>query len=130
MRKIQSERIMEDELMAVLVTEGFRVVRQWRLGGKHVDIVGEDTDGRLTAIEVKLSDWRRAAVQASLNGPYFHRTFIALPSNPRRKLDLEFLEALGVGVLEVTDGKVQQTIAAPERPVTSEVEAAIRSALA
>jgi hypothetical protein len=94
-----TEEIAEARLAAVFALCGWTTTRQVRLGGKHVDIVAE-RDGVRLAIEVKLSDWRRGASQAYLNSHFFDASLIALPANPRRRVDLAFLRALNVGLIE------------------------------
>jgi len=58
-----------------------------------------ERDGLSFAVEVKLKDWRRAASQAFLNTGFFHASLIALPTNPRRRVDMEYLRSLDVGLI-------------------------------
>jgi hypothetical protein len=120
---------LEDELVRILADKGLRVVRQVRLGGKQVDVIAEGSEGDLWSIEVKVSDWRRAASQAALNVPYFHASFIALPANERRKLDVGFLKALGVGVLEIEQGSYRVSVEPKMKEPSPSVISAMREAL-
>ena len=97
-----TERAAEDELVRMLLASGWDIARQVRLGGKHVDVVAQ-RNGLRMAVEVKLSDWRRAAAQAFLNGSHFDLTLIALPANPRRRIDYDLLDELHVGLIEFSD---------------------------
>jgi hypothetical protein len=56
----------------------------------------------IIAIEVKVEDWRRAAMQAARNRIFSHRSFVALPGTlaHRVKADMIFRQ-LGVGILGV-----------------------------
>jgi predicted RecB family endonuclease len=100
-------------LATLLERDGWSVSRQVGLGQKHVDIVASSDE--TWAIEVKLGRWRRAAHQAFLNGPYFHRSYIALPRNPNRSLDTALFAELGIGVIEFDNTGFTCVIDAPRR---------------
>lgn len=95
---MNTEHDAETVLVGHLRNDGWTVARQVPLGQKHVDIIA--TQGETWAVEVKLDRWRRAVHQALLNSRYVNRSFVALPRNPRRKVDVEFLRDLGVGLIE------------------------------
>ena len=103
----------EELLVALLQRQGWLVDRQVGLGHKHVDIVA--TLGETYAIEVKLDRWKRAAHQAFLNSRYVHRSYVALPRNPRRKLDWVLFHQLGVGVIEFDEDGFDFVLDAPRR---------------
>ena len=105
----------EELLVTLLERGGWTVARQVGLGQKHVDIVA--TLDETWAIEVKLDRWKRAAHQAFLNSRYVHRSYVALPRNPRRKLDTELLRELGVGVIEFDEDGFDCVLLAPRRSV-------------
>lgn len=104
----------ESRLCELLSRDGAHVKRQLALGGKHVD-VAVAWDGDWDAVEVKLRDWRRGARQAAVNATYFSRTFVALPTNPRRKLDIGYLMAIGVGVIEFDEDSWRCVVEARRR---------------
>jgi len=88
----------EQLLASLLENDGWRVRRQVGLGQKHVDIIAARDE--TWAIEVKLDRWRRAASQAFLNSPYVHRSYVAMPRNPGRRVDLDLVATLGIGLIE------------------------------
>lgn len=100
-------------LASLLERDGWSVARQVGLGHKHVDIVASADE--TWAIEVKLGRWKRAAYQAFLNAPYFHRSFVALPSNPNRSLDTALFNELGIGVIEFDQAGFTCVVDAPRR---------------
>ena len=75
------------------------------LGGKVIDVVVDWASSPsdppdIETIEVKLRDWRRGAGQAYVSTLHVGRSSVALPSNPRRRIDPGFFEELGVGLIE------------------------------
>lgn len=58
----------------------------------------------IIAIEVKVSDWRRALAQATRNLVFAHRSFVALPADlaDRVRTRYEFAQ-VGVGIIAVGD---------------------------
>lgn len=101
-----------------LVAQGFSCWREASFLGSWIDLFGRAADGRSVALEVKVSDWRRALRQAvrvrnsaervyvALWAPYVHR---ALSAEARRL----FAQA-GVGLLSV-NGDCAIKIEAPAR---------------
>jgi hypothetical protein len=67
----------------------------------------------LEAIEIKLRDWKRAAHQAYLSGSYSHLSSIAVPRGRQSAVDLDYLTALGVGLI-VFDREGWTRVLAPE----------------
>lgn len=113
-------------LAGLLPSSGMSLVaRQYWLGGKRVDLVARHGE-ELVGIEVKLTDWRRAIGQAQLNAAYFDRTYIALPANPRRRVDLALLDRLQVGLLEFTDERIEIVVESPKRTL----DIAVRNGIA
>jgi hypothetical protein len=96
----QAEAVLADLLSA----DGWQVSRQVPLGAKRVDIVATRRN-KTMSIELKLRDWRRAISQAYLNAAYFDATFVALPRNPRRRLNGSLFRELHIRLIEFdTDG--------------------------
>jgi hypothetical protein len=63
----------------------------------------------VVAIEVKVSDWRRAIHQAIRNKTVAHRSYVALPSTIAYRVRREeLIQTFGIGVLSVdADGAVK-----------------------
>ena len=101
----------EQLLAQLLEQDGWSVTRQVGLGHKHIDILA--VGGETWAIEVKLDRWKRAAFQAFLNSPYVDRSYVALPRNPRRKIDLDVISELGIGVIEFDENGFECVVTAP-----------------
>lgn len=111
-----NEREAEVLLAGLLSREAVMVGRQVRLGGKIVDLVvqwpsGEAGDGDVETIEVKLHDWRRAARQAYSSSAYVRHASIAMPANARRKIDMTYLQELGIGLIEFDGGAWWRVVA-------------------
>ncbi|MCB2202043.1 hypothetical protein KQH51_04350 [bacterium] len=63
----------------------------------------------ITTIEVKVSDWRRALMQAARNRVFAHRSYVALPSRIANRIRGNgAFKMLGIGILGVnSQGSVQ-----------------------
>ncbi|MFH0860076.1 MAG: hypothetical protein V1921_02650 [Candidatus Altiarchaeota archaeon] len=73
---------------------------------KSMDLVFKrKSTGRLTSVEVKVSDWRRALRQAALNTSYCHYNYVAIPHNLAARLDVGTFRELGVGILSIKKGE-------------------------
>ena len=87
------KRLAALENVGAIVEEGgvFRLVHEWR------DILPE-----IVAVEVKVSDWRRATRQAARNRVFAHRVYVALPEAvaTRVKGEPEFATK-GIGVVAI-----------------------------
>ena len=65
----------------------------------------------VVAIEVKVSDWRRATHQAIRNTILAHRSYIALPSAVAGRVrDEELMQAFGIGILSVDANGAVKTV--------------------
>jgi hypothetical protein len=63
------------------------------------------------AIEVKVSDWRKATHQAIRNTIVAHRSFVALPSTiAYRVRNEELIQSFGIGILSVDAGGAVKTV--------------------
>jgi len=84
----------------------FRLARPWR------NILDE-----IVTIEVKVNNWRKAVEQASRNGVFAHRSYIALPQKVVERIkDEPILRKQGIGILAVEDaGNVVMYRKAPRR---------------
>jgi hypothetical protein len=84
----------------------FRLTHPWR------NILDE-----IVTIEVKVNNWRKAVEQASRNGIFAHRSYIALPQKVAARVkDEPILRKQGIGILAVEDsGSVLMFRKAPRR---------------
>jgi hypothetical protein len=63
------------------------------------------------AIEVKVSDWRKATHQAIRNTIVAHRSYVALPSTVAYRVrDEELIQSFGIGILSVDAGGTVKTV--------------------
>jgi hypothetical protein len=120
-------------LIGLLKADAVAVTRQFRLGGKIVDVMvawpGEDSREDLETIEVKLHDWRRAVGQAYASGAYVGRASIAMPVSARRQVDEAYLRALGIGLIEFDADGWRRAIEPARNPVDDTVVAHLRAAM-
>ena len=67
---------------------------------------------KAVAVELKLRDWRKAFRQALVYQLCSDYAFIAVPRVTARRVDVDALEAHGVGLLAVTDKRCYETLPA------------------
>ena len=72
---------------------------------RRIDVVGWGS-GRLVCIELKVHDWRRAIVQASICQLCTPEVYVALPYPLARKVDQQPFREFGIGLLAV-DGTTE-----------------------
>ena len=79
---------------------------EWDHRAGFVDVLARDSEGSLLAFEAKLSDWRRAFLQAYRNTAYANRAYVLLPQTTvhRALRDREEFEFRGIGLCSF-DGK-------------------------
>ncbi|NLF24472.1 MAG: hypothetical protein GX589_02290 [Deltaproteobacteria bacterium] len=59
---------------------------------------------RIVAIEVKVSDWQKAILQAYRNTIFAHQSFVALPSSIAERIKREtIVKQYGIGVLSINE---------------------------
>jgi hypothetical protein len=122
-----TETDAETLLVSLLANSVAALRRQVPLGGKVIDVIvdwasGPNEPPDIETIEVKLRDWRRGAGQAYVSTLHVGRSSVALPSNPRRRIDPGFFEELGVGLIEFDASGWRRVI--PPREAPSSVETA------
>ena len=90
-------------------SQGYIVRREVRIGFCRADIVAFK-DGMVTAVELKLRDWKKAVIQAKnyqLGADYVYVTFPLMRSyNVLRKAEVT-LEREGIGLLIVNEETVE-----------------------
>ena len=99
-------KILEKHLTSRLADyykgSGYQILQEVRLYPREIDLLLFDPIAvDLIAVEVKLSDWRKAINQAMLNKLYSHFSLIAITSNAVNHLPLNLLEERGLGLIEI-----------------------------
>lgn len=88
---------LRDNALIPLLDRG--IVR-WSSGKYEIAKKIPDPGARITAVELKLRDWRRAVGQAARYHLFAHEVYVALPIVAAEKA-IEAAEELGIGVLGV-----------------------------
>lgn len=71
----------------------------------HLHPLWKEVLPEIITIEVKVSDWRKAIMQASRNSIFAHRSYIAVPDRVATRIRCEeSLRRLGLGLLSISDG--------------------------
>jgi hypothetical protein len=110
----------EEELREALkkwVTEqGFEVFCEVPVCGKIPDVLGAKDGIIRIAIEMKLSNWKRAIEQAFVYEVFANRSYIAMPENKKRLLQKNISEfnRWGIGILIVCDDKRVEVLHHPK----------------
>ena len=94
-----------------------QVSREWDHKSGFVDVLARDDSQALLAFEAKLTDWRRAFLQAYRNAAYANRTYVLLPmQTAHRALQArEEFEFRGIGLCAFDGKKVHVLIEASEQ---------------
>ena len=100
--------------MSEFAERGVRFRTEVAFGKKRIDLAGLSDDRRLYAVELKVSDWRRAVWQASIYQLCANYAFIAINADYLHRVDQAHLEGLGIGLISVTDSVAQLVLAAQE----------------
>ena len=84
-------------------------VGAWSRSTKRIDMVALerlDGEGRVIAIEAKISDWKTALRQAFRNLFAVDLSYVALPDRAAARVDMPVFRDTGIGLLAV-DGNVK-----------------------
>jgi hypothetical protein len=68
----------------------------------------------IVAIEAKLTDWKKGAVQAKRYKVFADRTYLAIHERAAHRVDTQLLAKHGIGLLIVAERSVREEIAAPK----------------
>ena len=68
--------------------------------------------GITVAVEAKISDWKNGLVQAQRYLLFSDYSYLALPEKNIKLVDLDSLKAVGIGVLSVKEGEVEEVLPA------------------
>jgi hypothetical protein len=102
---LASEEEMRIPIRDWLSQKGLLPVDELPIAGKIPDIVGIENGRISVAIEMKLTNWRRALYQATLYTMFADRSYIAMPENKKELLsrNLQDIRKWGVDVLIVAE---------------------------
>ena len=64
----------------------------------------------IIAIEVKISDWKKGAIQAKRYQVFANRTFLALYSNFVHRADLSLLKKHNIGLMSVNNAEIHEVL--------------------
>jgi hypothetical protein len=73
---------------------------------------------RVIAIEAKVSDWRKGAIQAKRHRSFANRVYLALSSDYVHRAQLEILRRHGIGLLSASKFGVEEILESPDMPPT------------
>lgn len=96
-----------------------QVSTEWDHKSGFVDVLVRDCSETLIAFEAKLSDWRRAFLQAYRNTAYANRAYVLLPTRiAHRALKArEEFEFRGIGLCSFDGTTIQVLVEAAEQDV-------------
>lgn len=91
-----------------------QVTTEWDHRSGFVDVLARDGAQELVAFEAKLTDWRRAFLQAYRNAAYANRAYVLLPEKTvhRALRDREEFEFRGIGLCAFNGREVKIVIEA------------------
>lgn len=119
----------EAMLVGHLSQTAYRVAQQVRMGLRVPDVVVRwqeaAEESALEVIEVKLTDWRKAARQAYLSGTYADFASIAMPRSREHVVDRTYLAQLGIGLIVFDEAGWSRAL----EPVLSRVADPVREAV-
>lgn len=68
---------------------------------------------QVTAIEAKVSDWRKGAIQAKRHRTFANKVYLAIASAYSHRVDQKLLERHGIGLISVSQTEVTELVASP-----------------
>lgn len=93
----------EDQLVEIVCNHfknlGYEVDREVKLKSKSIDIVAKKE--KTIAIEVKVSNWKRAFQQALTYRFGADFVYVAMPEQVIHRIDKEAFEEKGIGILSI-----------------------------
>lgn len=101
---------------------GVRFLAEVPYGAKRIDLAGLSTDSQIFAIELKVDKWRRAMWQASIYQLCADFAYIAIRKEYAHRVDMDYLDGLGIGLIAVSDGKANLRLKARPSPIVSQAE--------
>lgn len=95
-----SEKEMAPLVVSFLRDLDLNTETEVRLLTKRIDVVGFNRD-RLIAVELKMRNWQRALVQASMYQLCADEAYVALPQALCMRLGAQPFQQLGIGILAI-----------------------------
>jgi hypothetical protein len=120
---------LRHHLLVLFPQEEFEVAEEVRLRSKRMDFLFRARNGkrRTTAVEMKVSDWRRGLWQAVTYKLAADYVYLALWKSSAKRVPLDSIRGLKVGLIEVRDEGAHIVLVAPRsdsrrRELAREVE--------
>ena len=100
------EYMLEPAVIAFLQDIGFyNVFREVPLGSRRIDLCAVDSRERIAAVELKLRDLKGLLRQASTCRLAADLVYVAIPADQVRRLDVDLVREMGIGILSVGPGR-------------------------
>ena len=109
--KTFNEQLIENYLVEYYELQDCLVRRQVSFSGKRIDLVTRKRNGsKIWAIEIKISDWKTAIRQASLNMLAADYCFVALwyKTAGGALKNMEYFEKLGIGLFIINENFIPE----------------------
>ncbi len=85
-----------------LFCDNYMICVEVPMAKKRIDIICERKDsGEIIAIEMKLSNWRKALKQAIVNQVGVNKSYVAISEKCAKNIDIELFRKYGVGLISV-----------------------------
>lgn len=114
-----SELQMQQKIAELLRSGGFSVYLEVPFLSRSIDIVAIK-DGKIVAIELKLSDWRKAIMQSSDHLHGADQSFVCLPRKTRindEMIEMVLDRGLGLMFYDEEENSVEEILAAQESEI-------------
>ncbi len=89
-----------------LKNEGYNYYEEIKFLTRYIDLVGHKKK-KLIAIEVKVSNWKKALQQALACRLCAHESYIALSEKFVHRVQLDILKEYGIGLIAVKDNSIE-----------------------
>lgn len=108
----KSEKEMRIPIINWLIKRGLNPEVEVKHWGKVPDVVGYDDGFLEIAVEMKLSDWKRALYQATTYTLFAHESYVAMPENKKTLISRKINEfnRWGVGILIVKNNQTVEVL--------------------
>ena len=115
---VPPESEMTVPTLTLFPSEQYFWLEQVPLGRKLIDVVCLNRSTQFTtAVELKVSDWKKALWQASLNLQVAHESYIAIWHSfvHRAANNADLLNSYGVGLISVTEASAEILLPSPDK---------------
>lgn len=108
MSKLVKENTLLIRVERYFKNKNFQTCKEVPLLDNSIDLVAYDRKfSKIIAVEVKVTDWKRAIQQAMLYRLCANQVYVAIWHNFSHRVDLESLDHFGIGLLSV-DGHARR----------------------